>query len=375
MSSRTGKVVLFMGVGVPLEAAEFPLPEELEPGAILVRTSIATVCGSDMHSWRGRRPFPTPSVLGHEGLGIIERLGRDISGDAAGNLLSVGDRITWSIMANCGNCYYCTMTDLPQKCQNLFKYGHDKSDVPPYFLGTFGEYVYLKPGTGVFKVPDDMTDEEASPLMCAAATVTGGLDRIDMQTGDTVVIQGAGMLGLYAAAFAKEQGARQVVMIDILDKRLELAKEFGADVCINADGCTDETLIESVHDLTRGIGADLVVEVSGYAKVVPLGAKLLRTGGKYLMQGAVYPNDSFTLDSHDVIIKCLTIKGLHNYHSKYLGRAMELVHKSRSRYPYEKLSGPSFPLTAEGVTSALEALENRTAIRPIVRPQAAKGDP
>ena len=95
---------------------------------------------------------------------------------------------------------------------------------------------------------------------------------------------------------------------------------------------------------------------------------MLRIGGKYLMQGAVYPNDSFTLDSYDVIIKCLTIKGLHNYHSKYLGRAMDLVHKSRSRYPYEKLVGPSFPLTAKGVTSALEALENRSAIRPIVKP-------
>ena len=368
MSSQTGKVVLFTGVGEPLEEAEFPLPEELEPGAILVRTSIATVCGSDMHSWRGRRPFPTPSVLGHEGLGVIVRLGRDISRDTAGSPLSDGDRVTWSIMANCGNCYFCRMTDLPQKCQNLFKYGHDKSDVPPYFMGTFGEYVYLRPGTGVFKVPDDMADEEASPLMCAAATVTGGLDRIGMQSGDTVVIQGAGMLGLYAAAFAKEQGAGQVIVIDILDKRLELAKEFGADVCVNAGRCTDQALIKTVLDLTGGIGADIVVEVSGFAKVVPLGVKMLRTGGRYLMQGAVYPDDSFTLDSYDVIIKCLTIKGLHNYDSKYLGHAMDLVHRSRSRYPYEKLAGPSFPLTAEGVTNALEALENRTAIRPIVRP-------
>ena len=203
MTSGTGKVVLFMGVGEPLEEAEFPLPEELEPGAVLVRTSIATVCGSDMHSWRGRRPFPTPSVLGHEGIGVIERLGRGVTADAAGSPLSEGDRITWSIMASCGSCYYCRMTDLPQKCRNLFKYGHDRSDVPPYFMGTFGEYVYLRPGTGLFKVPDDMTDEEASPLMCAAATVAGGLDRIGMCAGDTVVIQGAGMLGLYAAAFAK----------------------------------------------------------------------------------------------------------------------------------------------------------------------------
>jgi putative phosphonate catabolism associated alcohol dehydrogenase len=365
---QTGKVVLFAGVGKPLEMAEFPLPEKLEPGALLVKTSIATVCGSDMHSWRGRRPFPVPSVLGHEGLGIIEQIDPGIKRDTAGNTLSKGDRITWSIMANCGNCYFCRIKNLPQKCLNLFKYGHDKSDVPPYFMGTFGEYVYIKPGTGIFKVPDDMTDEEASPLMCAASTVAGGLDRIDMQAGDNVVIQGAGMLGLYAAAFAKERGAKQVIMIDILDKRLDIAKEFGADVCINADGCSEEYLVDQIKQLSSGFGADLVVEVAGFAKVIPLGVKMLRIGGKYLMQGAVYPNDSFTINSYDVIIKCLTIMGLHNYDSKYLGLAMEMVRSSKDKYPYKKLTGPEFPLSVKGVTSALEALENREAIRPIVVP-------
>lgn len=364
----TGRVVLFMGVGEPLEMREFPLPAELAPGAVLVETSVATVCGSDAHSWRGRRPFPSPAVLGHEGLGTIVEMGPGIERDTAGNALSEGDRITWTIMANCGHCVFCRTRDLPQKCLNLFKYGHEKSDVPPYFMGTFGTHVHLEPGTGIFKVPDDMADEEASPLMCAAATVTGGLSRIGVNPGDRIVIQGAGMLGLYASAIAKELGAKQVIAMDVIDKRLEMAKEFGADDTVNAADRSDEELIEEVKALTGGAGADVVVEVAGFAQVIPLGVKMLRIGGRYLIQGSVYPDDEFTITSNDVIIKCLTIMGIHNYDSRYLGQALVLVHGSRDQYPYAKLAGPRFPLTVAGVTAALESLENRESIRPIVVP-------
>ena len=366
MSPQMGKVIFFMGVGKPLELREFPVPDKLEPGAILVKISLATVCGSDMHTWKGRRPFPTPSVLGHEAVGTIDRLGPEVDRDTAGKAISVGDRITWTIMSSCGVCYFCKIRGLPQKCLKLFKYGHVKSDVPPYFTGTFGQYVYIKPGTGVFKLPDELSDKVSSPLMCAAATVAGGLKRIGVGFGDNIVIQGAGMLGLYAGAFAKEMGAKQVIMIDILEERLQKAKEFGAEHCLNAQKCSGEDLVEKVKKLTDGFGADVVVEVSGFAKVIQLGVKMLGTGGRYLIQGAVYPNDEFTIDSHDVIVKCLTLAGLHNYDAADLGMALDIVKVSRDKYPFGELAGPEFPLTVEGVTAALKALEKREAIRPII---------
>jgi alcohol dehydrogenase len=365
---KKGRAVFFLGVGEPLEDREYPLPDDLEPGAILVKTKIATVCGSDMHSWRGRRPFPVPSILGHEGVGLVERMGDKDARDATGKRLSVGDRITWTIMAACGGCVFCRDYELPQKCVDLFKYGHSVSDVPPYFLGTFGEYVYLKPGTGVFKLPDDMPDETASPLMCAAATVAGGLDRIGVNSGDTVVIQGAGMLGMYGAAFAKALGAGQVIMVDILDTRLALAERFGVDHTINAEKLSCDEQVEAVRDLTGGLGADLLIEVTGFAKVVETGVKMLRIGGRYLLQGAVYPDDTFTLQSHDVIIKCLTLLGRHNYASMDLGLAIDLVHQSQEKFPFLDLAGPRFPLSAKGVTEAMIALERKEGIRPIVAP-------
>ncbi len=367
-SNAKGTAIFFIGVGKPLEAREYPLPVDLEPEAVLVKTRMATVCASDMHSWRGRRPFPTPSILGHEGVGTVLRMGKAVEKDTAGQVLSEGDRITWTIMAACGHCVFCRVHSLPQKCLQLFKYGHSVSDVSPYFVGTFGEYVYLKPGTGVFRLPEEISDETASPLMCAAATVAGGLDKAGVVPGDTVVIQGAGMLGLYAAAFAKAQGAGQVIMIDVLDKRLQTAKRFGVDHVLNAETMKPDTLIEAVKDRTGGLGADLLIEVAGFAKVVEIGVKMLRNGGRYLLQGAVYPDDKFTLCSHDIITKCLSLFGLHNYDSKHLGIAMNLILRSQSQYPYAELTGPRFPLTPEGVTNALLALERREGIRPIVEP-------
>ena len=357
-----------MGAGQPLEERSYPLPNSLEPGAILVKISMATVCGSDMHSWRGRRPFPFPAVMGHEGVGTIVQLGARVKQDTAGKFLAEGDRIVWAIMANCGDCCFCRIHELPQKCVNLYKYGHEKSDVPPYFMGAFGEYIYIQPGTGVFKVPDDMSDEVASPLMCAASTVAAGLARIGMKPGENVVIQGAGMLGLYAAAFTREQGAKKVITVDVLEKRLEMARQFGADHCLNVQDLGDEELVARIKELTDGWGTDLAVEVAGFAKVIPLGVKMLRTGGRYLLQGSIYPDDHFTLASHEVITKCLTIMGLHNYDSRYLGLAMDLVHRSQAKYPYQKLTGPRFPLTAKGVTEALESLEKHESTRPIVAP-------
>jgi len=368
MAAQKGKAVVFMGAGNPFEEREFPVPDKLEPGAILVKTSLATVCGSDMHTWKGRRPFPSPSILGHETVGSIVRLGPGVDNDAAGRPISEGDRVVWTIMSCCGTCFFCRIRRLPQKCLNLFKYGHVKSDQPPHFTGGFAEYVYVRPGTGIFKVPEDMADEEASPLTCAAATVTGGLDKVELHFGDNVVLQGAGMLGLYAAAIAKEQGAGNIIVIDVIPERLEMAKGFGADEILNAKEYDDDGLVSRIKDLTEGWGADLVVEVTGRPEVVPLGVRMLRTGGRYLLQGSLYPGDAFMIDGHDVITKCLTIAGLHNYDARHLRSALIFAYNARRKYPFKKLVGPKFPLTAEGVTGGLEALERREAIRPAVQP-------
>jgi len=363
--SKTGKAIVFLGAGKPLEEREYPIPE-VEPGAILVKTVMSTVCGSDMHSWKGHRPFPTPSILGHEITGKIVKLGKGVDRDTAGKPLAEGDRITWTIMANCGTCFFCRMKKLPQKCLNLFKYGHMSSAEPPYFNGGFAEYVYIRPGTCVFKVPDELLDEEATPLNCAAATVTAGLDRIGIDLGDNAVVQGDGMLGLYATAMLKERGAGKVIVLGHHDERLRLAEELGADYTINTKGYKDEDLVKEVRNLVGGWGSDLVIEVTGRADAVPLGVKILRVGGRYLLLGFVSPGANFTIDGCDIVVNCLTMFGLHNYDAEHLGKALEFVRKTRDKYPFKKLVGPNFELSVSGVTKALEALERRESLRPAI---------
>ena len=119
--------------------------------------------------------------------------------DAYGNPLHEGDRVTWSIMAACGTCEYCNRRNLPQKCEKLFKYGHARSEAPYFFNGGFAEGICLRSGTSIYRIPDAVSDIEAVPLNCALATVLGGLATLDLTGRSSAVVQGAGMLGIYAA--------------------------------------------------------------------------------------------------------------------------------------------------------------------------------
>jgi putative phosphonate catabolism associated alcohol dehydrogenase len=365
---KFGRAIVFHGSGLPLEERQYPLPEALAPGSLLLRTRMATVCGSDVNTWLGKRPFPTPSILGHEIVGSIAALGEGVHSDTAGNAVSAGDRIVFSILSSCGVCRNCRMKRLPQKCSSLFKYGHARSDIPPHFTGGFAEYVVLRPGTCFFKVPDGIEDREAAPLMCAGATAYAGLEAIGLDPGERVCVQGFGMLGLYAAALAKSRGAGLVLGIDRNENRLRSAKRFGVDHCISTAARDEGETLEAVRDLTGGLGVDLVIEASGDPAVIPSGLKMLDNGGRYLLLGALYPGSSCSVDSHELIGKCLILRGLHNYDPRYLGLVLQFMSRERSAYPFGELVGPSWPLSAEGLGEAFAALQKGDSVRPAIVP-------
>ena len=223
-----------------------------------------------------RRTAPTPIILGHEIVGTIVELGEGVTRDSADRLLKIGDRITWTIMDNCGKCYYCREKGLMMKCRYLKKYGHDSCAAPPHFVGGFAEYCYITPGTCVIKVPDNLTDEEVAPANCALATVVAGWEAGEIKPFENVLVQGAGALGFYACALAKHYGCRRIIVTDILDHRLEFIKAFGATDTINVKGMADDEIIGVVRDLTAGFGVDCVLEVAGLPSLVPLGLKCLR---------------------------------------------------------------------------------------------------
>ncbi|HEU5322486.1 MAG TPA: alcohol dehydrogenase catalytic domain-containing protein, partial [Methylomirabilota bacterium] len=259
--SRTGRAAVFLGPGKPFQLREVPVPE-VEPDAILVRVSLANVCGSDLHFWRGDAPLRLPEdgwIFGHEMTGRVARLGARVKTDSLGRPLAEGDRIAYTYFYPCGRCYACLNKE-PAACPAKIERPLGPSQFP-HFHGAFAEYYYLRPGGSVFKVPDALPDPLVAPVNCALSQVIFGLQQAGLRFGGTVAIQGAGGLGLQAAAVAKDMGAQTVVVIDQIPGRLALARAFGADHTLNLKDVPDrKERLKLVRQWTGGVGADVACD-------------------------------------------------------------------------------------------------------------------
>lgn len=247
---RQGRIAVYDAPNGPFEIRLFPVRPP-RAGEALVKIRMSTICRSDIHSYLGHRPNPCPGVLGHEIIGTIVELGRDITHDMRGDALAAGDRITWSEYFIPGDNYYTEVLDLPQKSPGVDKYGHMAVTTEPHHHGGFGEYCYVLPHSWILKLPPDLTDEEATPINCGVATMVCVTERAQIGLGDAVVVQGLGLLGLYGAALAKGRGARLVIGLDTVAARRELAGRFGVDHALDPSAMSEAELVRRVKDLCR----------------------------------------------------------------------------------------------------------------------------
>jgi D-arabinose 1-dehydrogenase-like Zn-dependent alcohol dehydrogenase len=205
MTPTEGLVAVYDQPNAPFELRMFPI-RPTRPGEVLVKVRMCTICRSDIHSYLGHRPNPTPGVLGHEIIGTIVELGDGVVKDMRGDPLRPGDRITWSEYFIPGSSYHTEVLDLPQKSPGVDKYGHMAVTTDPHHHGGFGQYCYILPRSWILRLPDELTDAEATPVNCGVATVACLTEKAEIRLGDAVVVQGLGLLGLYAAAMAKARG-------------------------------------------------------------------------------------------------------------------------------------------------------------------------
>jgi len=359
-SNGRALAAVFQGHGRPFELRDFPVPK---PGVseVLVDITCTTICGSDIHTWHGRRNEPTPCVLGHEITGRIVAFGpRAPRRDLRGLLLAEGDRVTWTLAASCGHCFYCG-EGLPQKCESLFKYGHSAIVPGREFSGGFAECCLLTAGTGILRLPDDLIDEIAAPANCAVATVAAAFRRTESVEGSTVIVIGCGVLGLTACAMAAAGGAAEVIGCDLSSARENMARAFGANRF-----CGPDEVRELARDYSAGRGADLVLEFSGASAAVVTAIDALRTGGTALVAGTTMPDQPVPLDPNDLVRRMLTIKGLHNYAPEDLVVAVDFLCTAGTRYPYASLNGGSFAL--EQINEAFISASERSGLRVAVFP-------
>jgi D-arabinose 1-dehydrogenase-like Zn-dependent alcohol dehydrogenase len=345
-----GRMAVFHGAGKPFEIREYPVPEP-EPGAMLIEVALANVCGSDLHYWRGELDYvkmgrPLPLNTGHEHVGRVAKLGPGVTTDSAGQPLSIGDRVAYRFFFPCGRCRACLMRhtkSCPVRQANWLV----SCETWPHFQGGFGEYFYLRPNHAVFKLADAITDEMAAGVNCAFTQVYAGLSVAQLRAGQTVVIQGAGGLGVYACAVAREMGAGRVIVVDGIEERLALAKRFGADEVVDMrEHPTPELRIQRVRQLTDDWGAEIVMELVGHPKVVDEGLRMTAPEGTYVEIGNINVGWKAEFDPAWIIFGNRKIVGLSHYEAEHLRGALDLMARTLTKYPWDRVVSHKYPLEA-----------------------------
>jgi L-iditol 2-dehydrogenase len=335
-----GRVAAFSPVGEPFTIKEFEVPEP-QPGAMIVTVLMAGICGSDLHAWRGET-FNAGMAAGHEMVGRVERLGAGVTTDSRGRPLHEGDRVVYGYFYPCRRCPVCLRGQF-WACPNEIQRG--PLGEPPYFTSAYADYYYLRPGHFVYRAPDELTDEELTPVNCALSQVVFALQQAGLRLGDSFVTQGAGGLGLSALAVAREMGARPLIAIDSVPARLELARAFGADHTIDLrDYDTPEARTARVRELTGGYGADVVADFVGSARVVPEGVAMTRNGGTYLEVGNISPEDETPFRPRTLTFGRKRILGILHYDPGTIATALDFLVRNRNTYPFSSIISHRFSL-------------------------------
>lgn len=345
----------------PLEIQNVPIPE-LEPGALLVRITASTLCGTDVHRWHG--PLgggdSLPIITGHEPCGTIEEINGTRT-DILGNPVNAGDRIVWSYVA-CGTCYYCSVALQPCICPGRASWGHNRADKYPYLLGSCAEYMYVPPPCLIIRVPDEVSSASAAASACAYRTIMHGFDRLGaIKSHETVVIQGSGPLGNFATAVANDHGAKQVLVIGAPASRLEVTKRMGADAVLNLDEVPDaKDRTTWVRDHTEGRGADVVIQVADNL-AVPEGLTMLRGGGRYLNIGAGGKKANIAVERLPQEMTFLTVRSAEPRH--WL-QAIDFLASRKDRFPFEDMISASY--TLDQVNAAMQAMADYQVVKAVI---------
>ena len=354
--------------GEPLQVVEVQVPERLEPGAILVRTTSATVCATDVHLWEGSvgskdAGSQFPAILGHEMTGRIVRLGDGVVADSVGNRMGLGDRITWT-HGFCGQCPSCVIEHQPTLCTNRRGYMFSKCTEYPYLTGGFAEYCYVYPTSGRVIVPPDVADPLAAASSCALRTVVHGFDRLGhLDDRHAVVIQGSGPLGLFALAKAVTSGPSNVIVVGGPAERLAVAEAWGATATIDVTSTDASERHEQVLDATAGRGADVVIEVSGAPPAFAEGMAMLRPGGRYLVMGQVH-GQSVPFNPSAIVLKQAALIGSLSASVEHYWRALQFLRHQRRRFDWDQMISNHYPLA--DINQAFRNMQALVEIKPAI---------
>jgi len=363
MTGQTARIAVLTEPGRVLEQRRVAIPP-LAAGELLVRVAACAICGSDLHTFHGRRPHPLPTILGHEIAGTVVATGPEASvTDVRGAPVAVGDRVTWGVCVSCGVCDRCRR-GLPQKCRHVFKYGHADDAAHP-LAGGFADHVLLRRGTTVVRLPERLSAAAAATASCAVATAAAVLGASGGVRGRSVVVLGGGMLGLSVASLAAAGGAASLTVVDARPERLDAL----ASVAPTANTVPWPAAAGVLERLVTGMmisdGADVVVEACGTAVAVAAATRLVATGGTCVLVGTVAPVGDVPFDPERLVRRQATLRGVHNYRPDDLATAVDHL-ASAAGSGLAAVAGPVMPLAA--IDEALAAADSGARVRVVVTP-------
>jgi alcohol dehydrogenase len=321
---------------------EFPIPTiGSEDG--LLRVEMAGVCGSDPGMYHGKAsslPITYPLILGHEIVGRIEEIGELA---AQRHKVKKGDRVIVETAFGCGFCHAC-LTGNYVHCESSLLYGHTIScNRPPHLWGAYGWHLYIAPRAMVHKISEDLPAEAAVLIGAVLGNAVRWLRNIgNVAIGQTVVIQGPGLQGLAGVIVARESGASRIIITGLEkdQKRFALAREFGAADCINVE---KQDPVEVVRELTRGVMANIVMDVTGSPQGPVRALDLVAKGGMIILPGIYGADKAIPLILDKAVFKEVRIQGVLSQNLQSVLPAIALA-ESR-KYCIEKMVTHRLPLS------------------------------
>ena len=366
--------VLFdMGLSRPFAKSKPVKVEEIELdppgfGEVLVKVAAAGLCHSDLSVVNGNRPRAMPMVLGHEGSGVIEELGKGVDD------YEIGDHVVFIFVPSCGKCISCK-EGKPALCDpglaangaGTLLSGEKKislnGDLINHQVGVscFAEYAVVS-SKSLVKVDKSLPLDEAALFGCAVITGAGAVfNTANIKVGSTVAVVGLGGTGLAALMGAKAAGASKIIGIDLLQDKLDLAKQLGADEVYKAD---DPDILDNIHKFTKG-GVHYSFECVGSEKAMELAYKTLKRGGTVVSSGLSHPDKSFSIKHVDLVANEKIIKG------SFLGSCVPdrdipaYIDLYRSgRLPVDRLM--SDHITLDEVNEGFDKLSDGNTVRQII---------
>lgn len=360
-----------------IEIREFEKPTPADD-ALLLQVDRVGICGSDKHMYLGHTALKFPVIPGHEVVGTVAEIGKNANQamNVMGGPIKAGDRVTVVPGSkNCSRCYYCLhVPGRPTLCSGRTIYGFSNSETSPYLNGEFAEYTYIHGNSWVYKMPESVPEEIrvlTEPVAVATRAVeracAPGLPQVGdgYSIGNRVAVLGCGPIGLLVVAVLRDSGAGTIIATDLVDSRLDMAKQMGADVVINVGDTTPEERVEQIQDLTNGVGADIAIECAGIPAVFSEALDVVRRGGKVIEVGHYTDSGDIRVRPHQICNKDLDVCGVWAYPQIQFQTALDFLQITRA--PLHELITHHLPL--HQLEKGIDMLGQEGVYKVVIEPQ------